>query len=90
MNIVWITLLVFVENFEDIFEGLGQIKRPLRTYNNEVLDTFINISLHVFFSLSLYYVMPSTVPSVHLLEERKKSTSFLYQDDVSIMAYVVD
>ena len=41
---------MFVDNFEDIFEGLGRFKCPLTTYNDEVLNNFITMSLHILFS----------------------------------------
>ena len=51
---------------EDMFRGLGLFKRPLTTYNDEVLISFINMSSHIFFSLKLYSLMQCTVPSNHL------------------------
>ena len=41
---------MFVNNFEDMLEGLRLFKRPLTTYNNEVLNNLINMSLHMLFS----------------------------------------
>jgi hypothetical protein len=35
-------------HFEDMFEGLGLFKHPPTTYNNEVLNSLLNISLHMF------------------------------------------
>ena len=58
---------MFVDTFEDIFKGLGLFKNPLMTNNDEVLNNFINMSLHMFFSSKLYYMMQSMVPSTHLL-----------------------
>ena len=54
---------MFVDSFEDMFEGLGLFKRPLTTYNDEVLNSYINMSLLMLFSTKLYYRMPSMVPS---------------------------
>ena len=56
---------MFVDNFEDVFDGSGLLKRPLTTYNDEVLNSFINMSLPMLFSTKLYYGMPNMVPSTH-------------------------
>ena len=49
-----------------MFDGLGLFKHPLTTYNNEVLNVFLNMSLHVLFSWKVYYMMQIVVPSTHL------------------------
>ena len=36
--------LMFLDNFENMFEGLGLFKRPLTTYNNDILNSLINMS----------------------------------------------
>ena len=46
---------MFVDNFENTFEGLGLLKRPL-AYNNEVLNNFIKIvfAYDLFIQVILY------------------------------------
>ena len=64
-----------------MFESLGLFKCPLTSYNDEVLNNFINMSLHIFFSLKLYYMMQSMVLSIDFLELKIKKISltfFLY------------
>ena len=59
---------MFVNNFEEIFEGLGFFKHLLTSYNDEILNSFINMSLYMFFSLKLHYMMQSMVPSTHIFK----------------------
>jgi hypothetical protein len=56
---------MFVDNFEDVFDGLGLFKHTLTTYNDEVLKSFINMSSPKLVSTKLYYGMPSMVPCTH-------------------------
>jgi hypothetical protein len=46
---------MFVDDFEDMFEGLGLFKCSLRTYNDEVLTSFKNTSLHKFFFIEVIF-----------------------------------
>jgi hypothetical protein len=66
---------MFVENIENMFEGLGLFKYPPTTYNDEVLNGFINMSLHMFFSLELFHMMHNMVPStlIYLFNNNFKS-----------------
>jgi hypothetical protein len=77
---------MFVDNFEDVFDGLGLFKHTLTTYNDEVLKSFINMSSPKLVSTKLYYGMPSMVPSTHFFFN---PTFVLYNDGVNTMAYVV-
>lgn len=36
---------MFLDNFEDIFEGLGFFKYPLTTYNDEILNNLMCASI---------------------------------------------
>ena len=57
--------MMFVDNLEDMFEDLGLFKHSLTTCNDEVLNSFIKCLAYVF-SLKLYHVMKSMIPSTHL------------------------
>jgi hypothetical protein len=57
---------MFVKKFEDMFEGSGLFKCPLTTYNNEVLNNLTNMSIHMLFSLKLYYILRDMVLSILL------------------------
>lgn len=59
---------MFVNKFEDMFEGFELFKRPLATYNNEFLNKYV---LHMLFSLKLHYMMQNMVPSTHLFFKKK-------------------
>ena len=61
-----------------MFESLGLFKCPLTSYNDEVLNNFINMSLHIFFSLKLYYMMQSMVLSIDFLELKIKKISLTF------------
>ena len=44
---------MFVDNFEDMFEGFGLFKCPLATYNNEVLNKYV-FACVIFIEIAIY------------------------------------
>lgn len=47
---------MFVDNLRTCLKAYGFLKRPLTSYNDEVLNKFINMSLHMYISIKLYYI----------------------------------
>ena len=86
MNIIWVIKLMFVEKYEDMFEGLGLFKCPLTTYNNEFPNSFINLYV-LFIKIILYDAKHG---SKYSPLKSKNCTSILYNDVVNTVAYVVD
>ena len=80
---------MFVDNFKDMFEDLGLFKCPLTTYNDEVLNSFISMSLHELISLS-NVIWCKAWFQVLTFFLKYLSTYAPYNDDVTTMACVMD
>ena len=48
---------MFVDNLRICLKASGFFKCPLTSYNDEGLNNFINMSLHMFISISFYYML---------------------------------
>ena len=82
-------LIDVCKNIQGHVWRLRTFQTPITNKQRRVLNSFTNMSIHLLFSLKLYYMMRNMVLSI-LLFYNFLLTSILYHDNVNTMAYVVD